>query len=84
MVVVVARPLDVADGRTAAVLEAKLRNYCRYIRHPAFAAEFGTPTPKRVKLVIRSDWEVPEQYIQLLARVAEDEDVPAGLEVRYK
>jgi hypothetical protein len=84
VVVVAARPLDVADRRTAAALEAKLRNYCRYIRHPAFAAEFGPPTPERVKLVIRSDWEVPEQYIQLLARVGEEEDVPAGLEVRYE
>jgi hypothetical protein len=34
VVVVAVRPLDVADRRTAAVLEAKLRNYCRYIRHP--------------------------------------------------
>jgi hypothetical protein len=56
VIVVVARPLDPGDQRTATVLEAKLRNYCRYINHPAFAAEFGQPTPERVKLVLRCDW----------------------------
>jgi hypothetical protein len=84
VMLVAAGKLDPSDERTAAVLEAKLRNYCRYIKHPAFAAEFGQPTEDRVKLVLRSDLEVPERYIHLLAQVAEEEDVPAGLEVRYE
>jgi hypothetical protein len=84
LMVVVAGRLDPADRRTAAVLEAKLRNYCRYIKHPAFADEFGPPTPDRVKLALRSNCEVPEPYIRLLARVAREEGVPAGLEVRYE
>jgi hypothetical protein len=84
VIVVAARALDPDDRRTADVLEAKLRNYCRYINHPAFAAEFGAPNRDRVKLVIRCDWEVPEQYIQLLVRVANEEEVRAGLEIRYE
>jgi hypothetical protein len=84
VMVVAARKLDPDDPRTARVLEAKLRNYCHYIKHQAFADEFGEPTPDRVKLAIRCDWEVPEAYIELLVRVAKEERVPAGLEIRYE
>ncbi len=84
VILVVARPLEVDDTRTAAVFEEKLRNYCKYIQHRAFADEFGPPSMERVKLVIRSDFEVPEHYIQLFARVAEEEKVEAGLEIHYE
>jgi hypothetical protein len=84
VLLVAARQLDPSDQRTAAVLEAKLRNYCRYIDCPAFAQEFGEPTPEFVRLVLRCDWEVPQQYIELFAQVAQEEGVPAKLVVKYE
>ncbi len=84
VILVVARKLDFKDTRDRDVFAAKVRGYCQYIGHPVFAEEFGDPDPEKVKLAIRSDFEIPEEYIKLFVQIANEEDVPAGLEIRYE
>lgn len=84
VILVAARKLDFDDTRDRDVFEAKVRGYCTYINHPVFAEEFGEPNPEKVKLAIRSDWEVSEEFIKLFVQIANEEDVQAGLEIRYE
>lgn len=80
----VARPLEPLDGKTHAVLEHQLRKLCQHIGHEHFTMEWSTPTPERVKVGLRSAWEVPAEYVQLLARIVREEGVPVGIEIHYE
>jgi hypothetical protein len=82
LTVVVSRPLDTSP-RTVKAFGDKLRAYCRYVNRPSFAGEFGLPSAARVKIAVRSTWEVPKELIELMARVRQEEGAPVGLEVRY-
>jgi hypothetical protein len=83
LLMVFCRPLD-DSAQTREVVTRKLRNSCRYIVSPVFAQEFGAPSEDRVCLALRSDWELPHEYIELLVRVSNEEQAPAQLVVRYE
>ena len=83
VLVVVAHALDLSD-KTREVLTAKLRNCCKYIVSAEFESEFGVPSEDKVNLIIRSDWEVPNEYIELMGKVATEENAPVSLLVKYQ
>jgi hypothetical protein len=37
-----------------------------------------------VCIAVRSDWEVPDEFMQLMLKIAGEEDVPAELAVNYE
>ncbi len=80
---VVAGPLDL-DDRTVEVVAQKFRGYCQYVKSPAFAGEFGPPVEARVRIAIRSDWEIPEEIIEMIGGIADEEQVPAELGIFYE
>jgi hypothetical protein len=81
--IVATRPLDTSE-RTALAFATKLRNYCLYVKHESFAQEFGKPSKERVSIVLRSDWEVPRELIELMAQVRAEAKAPVGLVVAYE
>jgi hypothetical protein len=80
---VVSRPLDLSP-ETVEVFCCKLRNYCRYVRSPHFAEEFGPPSEERVRLIVSSKWEVPRELIDLMAHIRAEEEAPVDLVVEYE
>jgi hypothetical protein len=81
--IVVARPLDLSK-ETRDVFAQKFRGYCQYVASQDFEDEFGAPSEDRVCIVVRSDWEVPEELMQLMLQIGGEEDVQAELAVKYE
>jgi hypothetical protein len=80
---VVGRPLDLSKA-TRDVFARKFRGYCRFVTSPEFEDEFGPPSEDRVCIAVSSDWEVPDEFMQLMLKIAAEEDVPAELAVKYE
>src|ERR1041384_3118602 len=83
LLIVTARPLDL-DPRTVDVLSQKFRNYCLYIKSPAFAQEFGPPEDLQLRLGIFSRWEVHPDLIQLIEQIADEEMISAELAIFHE
>jgi hypothetical protein len=83
LLIVVARPLDLSD-KVVDVLARKFRNYCQYVKSADFAQEFGPPSRDRVGIGLRSDWEVPNELIDLIAEIGQEEETPAEIAVFYE
>ncbi|MBI2805405.1 MAG: hypothetical protein HYX68_10550 [Planctomycetes bacterium] len=83
LLIVTARQLD-SSPQTIDVLERKFRNYCQYVKSSDFANEFGPPSVERVRIGISSDWEVPDEVMQHLVAINEEEQTPAELALFYQ
>jgi hypothetical protein len=83
LLILVTRPLEAAR-QTIATVSEKFRNYCLYVKCPAFAAEFGPPESIHVRVGLLSDWDVPELVIQALEEIADDEQLPAEFAIFYE
>lgn len=80
---VVGHPLDLSKA-TRDLFARKFREYCQYVASEEFEEEFGPPSEERVRIVLSSEWEVPEEYLNLMAEIGAEEDVQADLGVEYQ
>lgn len=83
LLIVVARPLDLS-ARTREAVAQKFRNYCLYLKSPAFSQEFGPPENLPVRLGLVSDWDIPPEFMALIEQIAAEERVPAELAIFYE
>jgi hypothetical protein len=83
LLIVVARPLDLS-ARSVQAVSQKFRNYCLYVKSPAFSQEFGPPDKLPIRLGLVSDWDIPPDVVGLIEQIAEEERVPAELAIFYE
>ncbi len=81
--IVVGRPLDLSK-ETREVFAQKFRGYCQYVASDDFAEEFGEPTEQAVCIAVSSDWEVPQEFMELMLQIGAEESIPAELAVKYE
>ena len=83
LLLVCGRELDLSD-QTMDVVASKLRNYCQYVKSDDFREEFGQPSEERVRIALRSDWELPQPIIDLVCEISEEEQPPAEIAIFYE
>lgn len=76
-------PLDSSKG-TRVLFARKFRGYCQFVMSAEFEEEFGPPSEDRVCIAVSSDWEVPDEFMQLMLKIAGEEDVQAEIAVKYE
>lgn len=82
LLIVASGPLN-ASERHQGLLLTKIESYLRHINSPAFAAEFGPPSPRRVRILVDCAHEPHPEIRQLLQNaVPWIEDNHAGIALR--